>query len=68
MIDINLKYIERDKIRILLLIALLSGFTLAFIGVILMFHFDVWTGLMVTLVGMYGAIRAVHRSDNATSN
>ena len=48
--------------KILLLIQLLAGFTLAFLGVILMFHHDVWTGLAVILCGMYGAVRAVHRS------
>ena len=48
--------------RILLLIQLLAGFTLAFLGVILMFNFAVWTGLAVTLSGMYGVLRAVHRS------
>ena len=51
-----------ESMRILLLIQLLAGFTLAFLGVILMFHHDVWTGLAVILCGMYGAVRAVHRS------
>ena len=48
--------------RWLILIQILAGFILAFIGVILMFHHDVWTGLAVILCGMYGTLRAVHRS------
>ena len=54
--------------RVLILIQLLAGFVLAFLGVIVMFHLHVWSGLLVTLCGMYGVLRAVHRSDNATSN
>ena len=54
--------------RALILIQLLAGFVLAFLGVIVMFHLHVWSGLLVTLCGMYGVLRAVHRSHNATSN
>ena len=56
--------------RILILIQLLAGFVLAFLGVIVMFHLHVWSGLGVTLCGMYGALRAVHRSsyDKGDSN
>jgi len=55
--------------RILILIQLLAGFVLAFLGVIIMFHlYEVWLGLGITLVGMYAVLRAVHRSHNATSN
>jgi len=55
--------------RILILIQLLAGFVLAFLGVIIMFHLgEVWLGLGITLVGFYAVIRAVHRSHNATSN
>ena len=55
--------------RILILIQLLAGFVLAFLGVIIMFHlYEVWLGLGITLVGFYAVIRAVHRSQNATSN
>ena len=57
-----------ESMRWLILIQLLAGFVLAFLGVIVMFHLHVWSGLLVTLCGMYGVLRAVHRSDNATSN
>ena len=53
--------------RILILIQLLAGFILAFLGVIVMFHLHVWSGLLITLCGMYGVIRAVHRSHHADS-
>ena len=48
--------------RVLILIQLLAGFVLAFSGVIVMFHLHVWSGLLVTLCGMYGVLRAVHHS------
>ena len=49
--------------RILILIQLLAGFVLAFLGVIIMFHmYEVWLGLGITLVGFYAVIRVVHRS------
>ena len=55
--------------RILILIQLLAGFVLAFLGVIIMFHlYEVWLGLGITLVGFYAVIRAVHRESDATSN
>ena len=51
--------------RWLILIQLLAGFVLAFLGVIIMFHlYEVWLGLGITLVGFYAVIRAVHRSGN----
>ena len=49
--------------RVLILIQLLAGFVLAFLGVIIMFHlYEVWLGLGITLVGFYAVIRAVHHS------
>ena len=55
--------------RVLILIQLLAGFVLAFLGVIIMFHmYEVWLGLGITLVGFYAVIRATNRSHNATSN
>ena len=55
--------------RWLILIQILAGFILAFIGVIMMLNLgEVWLGLAITLVGFYAVIRAVHRSHNATSN
>ena len=50
--------------RILILIQLLAGFVLAFLGVIIMFHmYEVWLGFAIILVGMYAVLRAVHRED-----
>ena len=55
--------------RVLILIQLLAGFVLAFLGVIIMFHSgEVWLGLGISLVGFYAVIRATNRSHNATSN
>ena len=57
--------------RWIILIQLLAGFVLAFLGVIIMFHlYEVWLGLGITLVGFYAVIRAVHRSsyDKGDSN
>ena len=55
--------------RIILIIQLLAGFVLAFLGVIVMFHlYEVWLGLGITLVGFYAVIRVVYRSDDGTSN
>ena len=49
--------------RKLILISLLAGFVLAFLGVIIMFHSGaVWTGFGITLVGFYAVIRSVHRT------
>ena len=49
--------------RTLILISLLAGFVLAFLGVIIMFHSgEVWLGLGITLVGFYAVIRSVHRT------
>ena len=49
--------------RWLILIQILAGFILAFIGVIMMLNLgEVWLGLAITLVGFYAVIRAVHHS------
>jgi len=49
--------------QILILIQLLAGFVLAFLGVIIMFHmYEVWLGLGITLVGFYAVIRATHHN------
>jgi hypothetical protein len=47
--------------RWLILIQLLAGFVLAFLGVIIMFHlYEVWLGLGIVVVGIYAVIRATH--------
>ena len=49
--------------RTLILISLLAGFILAFLGVIIMIHSgEVWLGLGISLVGFYAVIRATHRT------
>ena len=50
-----------SMIKILNIIQLLMSFVMAMMGVILMFHFDVLTGMLIILVGMYGMIRATNR-------
>ena len=47
--------------RILILIQLLAGFVLAMLGVILMIHLDVFTGVLLTFVGAFFMIRATNR-------
>ena len=48
--------------RWLILIQLLAGFVLAFLGVIVMFHSgEVWLGLGISLVGFYAVLRAANR-------
>jgi len=48
-------------IKILNIIQLLMSFVTAMLGTITMFHFDVLTGMLIILVGMYGMIRATNR-------
>ena len=53
--------------RTLILISLLAGFVLAFLGIIIMFHSgEVWLGLGISLVGFYAVIRSVHRTVEAS--
>ena len=47
--------------RILILIQLLAGFVLAMLGVVLMIHLDVLTGVILTFVGAFFMIRATNR-------
>ena len=57
------KFNERiESMKALILIQLLAGFVLAFLGVIIMFHLgEVWLGLGISLVGFYAVIRATQR-------
>ncbi len=58
----NFKLKGIENMRVLILIQLLAGFMLAFIGVIIMFHLsEVWLGLSISLVGFYAVIRATTR-------
>ena len=53
----------------LIIIQLIAGFIVAMFGMILMLHtyiitnsvLDVWTGLLILLVGIFFVIRAGHR-------
>ncbi len=48
--------------RTLILIYLLAGFVLAFLGLIVMFHSgEVWLGFGLCLVGFYAMIRSTYR-------
>jgi len=44
-----------------ILIQLLAGFLVAFMGVIILFDVHVWAGLLITLVGIFFVLRATHR-------
>ena len=41
---------------IISLIAICGGFALAFFGVVVLFHFHVWLGFALCLIGIGGAI------------
>jgi uncharacterized membrane protein len=43
------------------LLAILSSFVLSFLGVILMIHLDVWTGVLLIITGMVCLLRALPR-------
>ena len=47
--------------KVLILIQLLMSFVTAMLGTITIFHFDIFTGMLIILVGMYGMIRATNR-------
>ena len=51
-------------IRIILLIALLSSFVMAFLGVILMVHLDPLTGILISIAGVVCMLRTFHHIDN----
>ena len=46
--------------KILTLIALLSSFVMAFLGVVLMVHLDALTGVMLSIVGCVCMLRTLH--------
>mgnify|MGYP003123975668 CR=1 FL=1 len=54
--------------KVLILIQLLTGFVMAMIGTITMFRFDILTGMLIILVGMYGMIRATNRVNYEWNN
>jgi hypothetical protein len=50
--------------RIITLIALLSSFVMAFLGVVLMVHLDALTGVMLSIVGCVCMLRTIHHINN----
>tara|TARA_R100000008_G_scaffold25896_1_gene14018 strand:- start:75 stop:239 length:165 start_codon:yes stop_codon:yes gene_type:complete len=50
--------------RIITLIALLSSFVMAFLGVVLMVHLDALTGVMFSIVGCVCMLRTIHHINN----
>jgi len=51
-------------LRIILLIALLSSFVMAFLGVILMVHLDPLTGLLISIAGCVCMLRTFYHINN----
>ncbi len=52
------------KLLTLNLIALLSSFVMAFLGVVLMVHLDALTGIMLSIVGCVCMLRTLHNINN----
>ena len=52
--------------RIITLIALLSSFVMAFLGVVLMVHLDLFTGIMLSIAGCVCMLRTMHHINNYT--
>ena len=50
--------------RIITLIALLSSFVMAFLGVVLMVHLDALTGIMLSIAGCVCMLRTFHHINN----
>ena len=51
-------------IKTLLIMALLSSFVMAFLGVVLMVHLDILTGLLISIVGCVCMLRTLHHINN----
>ena len=51
-------------IKTLLIMALLSSFVMAFLGVILMLHLDILTGLLILISGCVCMLRTFHHINN----
>jgi len=52
--------------KVITLIALLSSFVMAFLGVVLMVHLDALTGLMLSITGCVMMLRTMHHINNYT--
>ena len=44
-----------------ILVQILAGFIMAKMGIILLFHLDIWAGLILMVVGIFFVLRATHR-------
>tara|TARA_R100001082_G_scaffold110616_1_gene91051 strand:- start:267 stop:434 length:168 start_codon:yes stop_codon:yes gene_type:complete len=51
-------------IKTILIMALLSSFVMAFLGVILMLHLDILTGLLISMGGCVCMLRTFHHINN----
>ena len=52
--------------KIITLIALLSSFVMAFLGVVLMVHLDVLTGVLLSITGCVCMLRTMYHINNYT--
>ena len=50
--------------KTILIMALLSSFVMAFLGVVLMVHLDILTGLLISIVGCVCMLRTLHHINN----
>ena len=51
-------------VKTLLIMALLSSFVMAFLGVVLMVHLDALTGLLISIAGCVCMLRTFHHINN----
>jgi hypothetical protein len=52
--------------KVITLIALLSSFVMAFLGVVLMVHLDVLTGVLLSIAGCVMMLRTMYHINNYT--
>tara|TARA_Y100000310_G_C20002728_1_gene499298 strand:+ start:254 stop:427 length:174 start_codon:yes stop_codon:yes gene_type:complete len=52
--------------KVLTLLALLSSFVMAFLGVVLMVHLDVLTGVLLSIAGCVCMLRTMYHINNYT--
>ena len=53
-----------DNMRWIILIQLLIGFTITFLGAVMMFHSEHWDiGLICIVIGCYAALRSTNRQE-----
>ena len=53
-------------LKVITLIALLSSFVMAFLGVVLMVHLDVLTGVLLSIAGCVCMLRTMYHINNYT--